>query len=134
MAIEEHLEQVQKGLETWNLWRFTNSGKPDFSGANLSGAKLKGKLEDSSLGLWTYMNLIEADFSGADLSGADLSGADLTRANLTEANLTGANLTGANLTGANLTGANLTGASGANLSGVNELSGTIKPDGTVWKK
>ncbi|MEP0885670.1 pentapeptide repeat-containing protein [Trichocoleus sp. ST-U3] len=134
MAIKEHLEQVQKGLETWNVWRQTISGRPDFSNANLSKARLNGELEKDGMKLWTYMNLSKADFSGANLTGADLTGADLYQANLSGADLSGADLTGANLTEANLTEANLTGASGVNLSGVNKFSGTIMPDGTVWEK
>ena len=61
-----------------------------------------------------YIDLSDANLSGANLSGADLSGANLRYANLSGADLRYANLSGANLSYANLSGANL---SDANLFG-----------------
>ena len=76
--------------------------------ADLSGADLR------------YINLSDADLSGANLRGADLryvnlsdadlSGADLRYINLSDADLSGANLRGADPRYANLSGANLSGA------------------------
>ncbi len=99
MADPEHLEELKKGVESWNQWRANPIVKPGITEANLSKADLRG------------FNLSGADLSGADLSGADLSGANLEGAYLEQANLTGANLTGSNLERTDLEGANLVQAS-----------------------
>ena len=62
--------------------------RPDHSGANLIGRKLRG-----------------ADLRGASLRGTLLIGADLRDADLRGADFTGADLRGADLRGADLTGA-----------------------------
>jgi uncharacterized protein YjbI with pentapeptide repeats len=86
MANEEHLAQLQQGVEAWNQWREEHQDiKPDLTGADLRRA-----------------NLSEADLRGANLYKANLRGADLGEANLTKANLLGARLLGANLSEADL--------------------------------
>lgn len=106
MAVKEHKEILESGVEEWNDWRYVNaSTRPDLSGSNirirnLAGANLKGADLRRAI-------LPGADLSGADLEGADLSGADLMEANLEEANLSGADLREANLMGANLKNADL---------------------------
>jgi len=74
------------------------SGNINFSGANLSSAKL-----------WEC-DLRWKNLSGAELSGAYLGGALLSRANLSRAHLRGAYLDKAHIEDADLTGADLTGA------------------------
>ncbi len=87
-------------------------------GANLQGADL------------CYVDLHQASLDEADLSGAKLQAAKLNRASLRGANLKDANLTNADLYKVNLRGAlNLT---EAQLATLNELFGSIMPDGSVY--
>ena len=106
-----------------------------------------GMLADGSL---RGIALCQAVLEEADLKGADLCYVDLHQANLNEANLTnaklqaaklnraslqGANLEGANFTNADLYKVNLRGARNlteAQLSTLNELFGSIMPDGSVY--
>jgi len=91
MANPEHLQILRQGAEAWNQWRKQHRNiRPDFSGANLSGA-----------------NLSEADLSGADLIVTDLSGAFLWNADLSGAFLWNADLISTSLTGADLSRANI---------------------------
>jgi uncharacterized protein YjbI with pentapeptide repeats len=76
MAKPEHLEQLKRGVEYWNIWRKEHPNiEPDLTGVDFHGA----------------------DLHGADLHGADLSDADLSEANLSEANLSEASLRGVRL-------------------------------------
>jgi uncharacterized protein YjbI with pentapeptide repeats len=112
MPNEEHLAQLNQGVEAWNLWWKANLYiKPDLTKADL----VEADLVEADL---SGANLVEADLSEANLSGADLTKANLRGADLTKANLGGADLSGADLSGANLTKANLRGAdlNEANLS------------------
>jgi uncharacterized protein YjbI with pentapeptide repeats len=106
-----------------------------------------GLLSDGSL---RGIALCQAVLEGADLKEADLCYVDLHQASLDEANLTnaklqaaklnraslrGADLKDANFTNADLYKVNLRGAlnlTEAQLSNVNELFGSIMPDGTVY--
>jgi len=78
--------------------------------ANFSGARL-------TQATMTVTVLTRANLAGATLSHADLFGTVLTSANLSNATMTNTNLTGAWLLGANLSGADLGGAifSGARM-------------------
>ena len=123
MAVTEHFEKLNEGMEAWNEWRRQNSGvKPDlsgeklpdklagidFSGVNLARSNLQGsdaKGSDLQGADLSRAVLINADFSEAKLEGADLEGAEMGRANLSEADLTGAILRKAALDGAFLNGA-----------------------------
>ncbi len=87
-------------------------------GANLKGADL------------CYVDLHQACLDDADLAGAHLQAAKLNRASLRGANLKDANLTNADLYKVNLRGA--TNLTEAQLSTVNELFGSIMPDGSVY--
>jgi len=121
---QEHLDNLKKGVEHWNLWRTNNPDiKPNLREANLIRADLNGAnlreadLQDANLSFadLTCANLEEAWLLGADLTGACLTGADfigayLTSTNLEKANIRAADLTEADLWGADLTGADLTGA------------------------
>ncbi len=113
MANPEHLEQLKKGVKSWNAWREQNPDiKPDLREADLSGVNLVGTnlshtdLEKANL---SSADLIETNLSSAYLSRADLSGANLSSANLSHTDLEKANLSGANLNRANLLDANLVG-------------------------
>jgi uncharacterized protein YjbI with pentapeptide repeats len=139
---EEHLAQLKKGAENWNLWRQNHEVQldlnnldlhepplfeadffeadffeADLSGINLSGANLSGA--NLSKAFLDGANFHEACLAEADLSGADLTGANLREAFLNGANFTGANLNRADLWKAFLSSANLSSAnlSSANLSG-----------------
>ena len=71
MANPEHLQELQKGVESWNRWKHEHPQTwPDLSGADFTRANLGG----ANLG-WT--NLTQADLHGADLTGADLHWANL---------------------------------------------------------
>src|SRR5512136_1129461 len=77
-----------------------------------------------------YVDLHQANLDDADLSGARLQAAKLNRASLRGANLAGADLTNADLYKVNLRSArNL---SDEQLTRLNELFGSIMPDGSVY--
>lgn len=80
----------------------------DLSGANLTGADLKGAVLTSFH--LQYATLARCNFSGAKLDGADLEGANLSEANLTEADLSRANLYLTKLERARISGCNLSNA------------------------
>jgi uncharacterized protein YjbI with pentapeptide repeats len=76
------------------------------------------------------VDLHQASLDEADLTDVRLQAAKLNRASLRGANLMNANLTNADLYKVNLRGAlNLT---EAQLSSLNELFGSIMPDGSVY--
>jgi hypothetical protein len=131
VANEDHVCQLKKGVDSWNVWREKNRDiRPDLSGANLPRADLiEANLRGANLRAANLggANLIEADLIGANLGGANLSRANLGGTNLRGANFSGANLRGANLGGANLSGANLIGAdlTGANLGGANLMAASM---------
>jgi uncharacterized protein YjbI with pentapeptide repeats len=110
MANDEHIAQLRKGAAAWNAWRKENPDiRPELSGANLSGADLRGEVEeliDTGV-VGAGVNLMRADLRGADLREADLAGANLSEADLIEANLRWAYLWGADLSKANLSRANV---------------------------
>jgi len=77
-----------------------------------------------------YVDLHQASLDEADLTNAKLQAAKLNRASLRGADLKGANFTNADLYKVNLRGArNLT---EEQLSNLNELFGSIMPDGSVY--
>jgi hypothetical protein len=84
-------------------------------------------LKDADL---CYVDLHQANLDDADLTNAKLQAAKLNRSSLQGANLEGADLTNADLYKVNLRGArNLT---EKQLSTLNELFGSIMPDGNVY--
>jgi uncharacterized protein YjbI with pentapeptide repeats len=133
VANEEHVALLRQGVETWNTWRRTYSGKfpPDLAGADLHGMDLDEAdlhevyLIDTDLhgGILSGANLRYADLSGANLYGADLNGADLHEASLFGANLSEADLSAASLHGTVLGHATL---SHANLRGVSLVQASLK--------
>lgn len=125
MANQLHVARLLRvGVPSWNRWRREKPNtKPDLSGADLSGAFLRGaNLSETDLrgtrliradligASFRNANLCKADFVSATLLTADFSGADLSDANLYQADLRGANLYAANLDRAYLREANLRGA------------------------
>lgn len=133
MANEEHVALLRQGVETWNTWRRTYSGKfpPDLAGTDLRGMDLDEAdlhevyLIDTDLhgGILSGANLRYADLSGANLHGADLNGADLHEASLFGANLSEADLSAASLHGTVLGHATL---SHANLRGASLVQASLK--------
>jgi uncharacterized protein YjbI with pentapeptide repeats len=133
VANEEHVALLRQGVETWNTWRRTYSGKfpPDLAGADLHGMDLDGTdlhevyLIDTDLhgGILSGANLRYTDLSGANLHGADLNGADLHEASLFGANLSEADLSAASLHGTVLGHATL---SHANLRGASLVQASLK--------
>lgn len=109
-------------MEVEQLLQRFNSGRRDFSWADLKDADLSGQRLEQ-------INLYRAKLMGADLSGTSLRRANLLKADLTGANLAGADLTGANLRKANLTAANLEQAvlTDADLYGV-----IVPEDSPLW--
>jgi uncharacterized protein YjbI with pentapeptide repeats len=108
----EHLDQLKKGVESWNHWRRENPHiipnlknidcrLVDLSFADLRGARLNGVK-------FIGARLVSTRFSKADLSNANLSKADLRYAEFKASNLSKTNLSGANLSEANLNEACLT--------------------------
>jgi len=142
MANEEHLQELKKGVPSWNRYVEASKVEPDLShadlrGTDLSGAILSGadltkanlygvdltgaRLYKANLGnaILIEADLVRAELGGADLSGAYLHGAKLRNVNLDGADLIRTKLEGAQLVGAKLRKANLDGAdlSKANLYG-----------------
>jgi uncharacterized protein YjbI with pentapeptide repeats len=111
---------------------FGKLSKANFANANLSGAKLR-QSRPTELLTATRTEMIDCNFTGANLSGADLSNvalifADFTNANLAEAilmhsDLSKANLTNANVAGVNVDRANLDGAIFRGARGLNQAAG-----------
>jgi hypothetical protein len=94
MPNEEHLAQLNQGVEAWNLWWKANLYiKPDLTKADLVEADLSGA------------NLVEADLTEANLSGADLEIASLVQTQFEGGNLTGCKIYGISAWDINLTGA-----------------------------
>jgi len=130
---------------------FNHADAPNFSGANLRGARIAARLDGANFrgadltgavvgpadtaveaGMAPSSRMMKTDFSDATLDGAVLQNLDLTFARFVGAKLSGAKLTGLDLTNADMAGADLTGADvsgsnfkGANLAGVKGLE-TIK--------
>ncbi len=91
--------------------------------AVLDGANLK----EADL---CYVDLHQASLDEADLTGAKLQAAKLNRASLRDTDLKDTNFTNADLYKVNLRGAlNLT---ESQLASMNELFGSIMPDGSVY--
>ncbi|MBV9689669.1 MAG: toll/interleukin-1 receptor domain-containing protein [Ktedonobacteraceae bacterium] len=119
MADQQQIEQINQGVDAWNLWKMENRyvevdfSNADFSYKNLSKTDLRyldGGLADDGMASLFGIDLSYANLTGANLSYANLTGANLSCANLTGANLNGTNLEAARMTKANLTSANLTSA------------------------
>ena len=117
MANLKHMDNIKRGVDTWNAWRGNNSHiLPSLSEAGLHMAYLnkanlsRADLSDAGLRL---ADLIEANLKGADLCWANLSEANLRKANLEKTNLQSVNMNGSNLADANLSKADL---SQANVS------------------
>ena len=120
MAIQEQVELLQQGADTWNKWRAqhrdvfidlseANLKGFDFGDADLSYVDLsRATLSEANL---SRVKLIRTDLSEADLRGTNLRGvnlsADLSRANLSRAELSQSDLSGTLLIGATLNEANL---------------------------
>jgi uncharacterized protein YjbI with pentapeptide repeats len=110
MAVKEHVEVLELGVDAWNAWRRENrSIRPD--------------LQDA---IFHKKNLVGVDFRGADLRKTDFHRANLSQANLRGARLLYSNLFEANLQGVDLRGGDLREIKSigamirhANLSGVN---------------
>jgi pentapeptide repeat protein len=104
MANDEDVARLRQGVDVWNAWRAQNlEAWVNLSEANLSGADLwKADLSGA------YLD--RADLRLADLSEADLRGANLSEANLNNAYLDGADLSWTDLSWARLVEANLSGA------------------------
>ena len=65
MANNEHVALLKQGVDAWNAWRDENPDiRPDLSGANLSGADLRGAVEEM---IGAGVNPMRADLRGADL-------------------------------------------------------------------
>ena len=137
MANAEHIDQLRRGVESWNLW-IAERRRSDGTGIRHPGAKIGTAsfwpdLRGADLQGWDlYQGKTGAGFSGIDLIGADLVDANLSRANLAWANLTGATLERANLrntqmSGSRLHGVNLTNAdlTDAILHGADLLMATL---------
>jgi Pentapeptide repeats (8 copies) len=119
----EHLNEIYKGVKSWNQWRRENPYiAPDLTKANLSSCDLSfadlrdvelchARLNDAKL---ASANLTKANLSYTNLSKTCLRFANFTSTNLIQANLYKTDLRDTNFTNCNLTGSNL---SETNLNG-----------------
>ncbi|MBW4517851.1 MAG: pentapeptide repeat-containing protein [Timaviella obliquedivisa GSE-PSE-MK23-08B] len=115
VAIEEHLVELRRGVDSWNRWRESNLDiLPDLSEAKLD------KIDLSEINL-SRANLTRTNFAGAHLFKADLSQTNSFNSNFNSATLFGANLTEADFTKADFGRAVLVQAKllKTNLFGVN---------------
>lgn len=128
MANPQHLQILNKGVKSWNLWREENPTiKPDLSEADLTKIELRGaNLSEANLSSVNLSGIVLSEhlFSRANFSETDLSEANLSRSTLRYTNFSRATLYKANLAGADLSNAWLSRAylqiadlSKANLSG-----------------
>lgn len=98
MANKKQLAMLQQDVDAWNDWRKKNPDeKVDLTGATLRGASLN------------FVNLRNADLTGADLSESTIQAGRLDEACLKSANLRNACLSESLLIKANLSDADLTG-------------------------
>lgn len=115
MALQEHLDLLDKGVDAWNEWRKLHLKiRIDLSGADLRNLDLAGiNLANA--------NLERANFANTDMRNANLASANLERACLAFADLDHSILAYANLADADLRAVNLIRASleDANLSRAN---------------
>ncbi|MFA4994250.1 MAG: pentapeptide repeat-containing protein [Bdellovibrionales bacterium] len=91
-------------------WPASEAGGADFSGANLTDARLSGAVAVGTKFSDTTMcgcKIVRARLEGSDFSGANLEGADLSQCDLTRVNMRGAVLVNAALNIASLQQANL---------------------------
>lgn len=96
MPNPEHLETLNRGVETWNKWRELH---PKIQPYLLNADLIKRNLEG--------INFEGAYLHRANLAGANLYGAKLYKAELVKVSLNGANLTSADLRNTNLSHAYL---------------------------
>ena len=126
MANLEHLQELEKGSESWNQWLLhLDEQKIDRRTIDLSNADLSGKEKKWSEYDFKRVNLkgvnlkfsdlTKADFLLADLSDADLRCAKIRYAEFNQATLDNANFTNADLFRASFNRAKL---NGANLKGI----------------
>ena len=142
MAISEHVNNLWKGVEEWNLWRKHNPDflldlsaidlrSADLQWGNFNGVNLRRARAMNANLAWTQLsaaNLSLSDLQDANLSESTLTDAvvreaDLSRVLLRNASLIRCSFVAANLLGADLTGALLDGTTfcAANLSQVKGL-------------
>lgn len=96
MSNPEHLNEIYKGVKSWNQWRRENPYiAPDLTKANLSSCDL------------SFADLRDVELCHARLNNAKLASANLTKANLSYTNLSKTCLRFANFTSTNLIQANL---------------------------
>ncbi|MEA5477367.1 pentapeptide repeat-containing protein [Pseudanabaena galeata UHCC 0370] len=126
MANLEHLQELEKGADSWNKWLLhLNEQKIDRRTIDLSNADLSGKEKKwseydfegvnlKSVNL-KFSDLTNANFLLADLSDADLRCATIRYAEFNQATLDSANFANADLFGAKF---NRTKLNRANLKGV----------------
>jgi len=119
-------KNVLKAVEELHTCGMLSDGS--LRGIALCQAILQGAcLKEADL---CYVDLHQANLDEVDLTNAKLQAAKLNRSSLQGANLAGADLTNADLYKVNLRGArNLT---EKQLSALNELFGSIMPDGSVY--
>jgi bla regulator protein BlaR1 len=93
---KEHLNNLMKGVDFWNIWRSKNRNEEvDLRGACLKEAELPNiNLSNAYL---QNVNFGEAILDGADFTGANLEGANLKEASLKNTKFKNVNLARANL-------------------------------------
>ncbi len=116
MANPEHLEQLKKGVKSWNAWREENPNiKPDLNEISLTNLDLKKAnlqnidLSKSNLNqvILHYADLRQANLSNVKFDSVTLINADLSNANLNNAKFTKTTFYNAKLNAAILNQANL---------------------------
>ncbi len=93
MSNPEHMEQLERGVGSWNRWRLEHDGVVDLSGADLRWKSLSG-----------------ANLSSVVLSNANLSHSELGHVDMRWSRLDGVNLTNARLVSTDFGIADLYGA------------------------
>ena len=109
MAVAKHLEILNQGVSSWNVWRAENLRiRPVLTGAHLEGRNFSG------------INFLKANLSGSKLTGVLFHGANLRYTDFSGCDLNSADFTNASLMLADLTGANLKGATGLSPASLEE--------------
>jgi hypothetical protein len=93
MAILEHLNILEQGIEVWNKWRLENpSIEPDLSGADLSNHIFENANFSNTnfhRARMTQWQVIDCDFSGCNLTQISAQGSYWKKVKFWKAHLTG---------------------------------------------
>jgi class 3 adenylate cyclase len=126
MANPLHLAYIDRGRDSWNLWRATSGVRPDLSHAPLSRISLAGYNfagADCRRAIFLQSDLSGCQFGGANLAEADVSGCQLKGSIFSHTSICGGKIIGVDFSGSSIDGVNF---SEANLERSSFCSTSIR--------